>query len=178
MKKHKGIFLFLLFLLLLLLTRVTIAQNQIPVSVVSSGGENSSSTVFILCSTVGEAFIGKTISSANQLNIGFWYVYEQSIVTDVQKDDEIIPAVYKLEQNYPNPFNPTTIIKFGVPERSKVVLKLYDILGKEIITLLNEEMEAGWYRKEFNGTEYASGIYIYRLNAGSYTNTKKMILVK
>jgi hypothetical protein len=174
-----------LILLLLLLASITIAQNQIPVSVISSGGEKSSSTSFILNSTVGEPFIGKSFSSTNQHNIGFWYVYRQSTITDIEREDETIPTVFKLEQNYPNPFNPSTIIKFGVPERSNVTLKIYDILGEEVKTLVNEEMEAGWHSKVFNAAEYSSGIYIYRIQATqigrqaeAYVNTKKMILVK
>jgi hypothetical protein len=167
-----------LILLLLLIASITLAQNQIPVSVISSGGEKSSSTGFILSSTVGEPFIGKSVSSTNQHNIGFWYVYRQSTITDLEKEEETIPTVFKLEQNYPNPFNPSTVIKFGVPERSNVLLKIYDILGGEVATLVNEEMEAGWYSRLFNAAEYSSGIYIYRLQANNYVNTKKMILVK
>lgn len=167
-----------LILLLLLIASITLAQNQIPVSVISSGGEKSSSTNFILNSTVGEPFIGKSVSSTNQHNIGFWYVYKQSTITDVEKEKETIPTVFKLEQNYPNPFNPSTIIKFGVPERSNVVLKIYELLGGEVTTLVNEEMEAGWHSRVFNAAEYSSGIYIYRMQAGNYVNTKKMILIK
>lgn len=165
------------FLILLIASR-TLAQYQIPVSVISCGGEKSSSTSFILSSTVGEPFIGKAVSSANQHNIGFWYVYKQSTITDVEKEEENIPTVFKLEQNYPNPFNPSTIIKFGVPERSSVLIKIYDILGGEVNTLVNEEMEAGWYSKEFNAIKYSSGIYIYRMQAGAYVNTKKMLYIK
>jgi hypothetical protein len=167
-----------LILLLLLIASITIAQNQIPVSVISSGGEKSTNTSFILSSTVGEPFIGKAINSTNQQNIGFWYVYKQSTLTDVVQEEETIPTVFKLEQNYPNPFNPSTIIKFGVPERSNVVLKIYDILGGEVITLVNEEIEAGWYRREFNATGYSTGVYIYRMQADNYLSTKKMILIK
>ena len=103
-------------------------------------------------------------------------MYKQSTLTDVEKEEETIPTVFKLEQNYPNPFNPSTIIKFAVPERSNVLLKIYDLLGEEVITLVNEEMEAGWYRREFNASGYSTGVYIYRMQAGNYISTKKMIL--
>jgi hypothetical protein len=178
MKKLRGVFLFLLFLLLLLITEVIVAQNQIPVSVISSGGEKSSSASFILSSTVGEQFIGKSVNSASQHNIGFWYVYKQSTLTDVEKENETIPTVFKLEQNYPNPFNPSTIIKFAVPERRSVLIKIYDILGGEVITIVNEEMDSGWYKREFNASGYSTGVYIYRMQAGNYVSTKKMILIK
>jgi hypothetical protein len=167
-----------LILLLLLIASITLAQNQIPVSVISSGGEKSSSTSFILSSTVGEQFIGKAVNSENQHNIGFWYVYKQSTLTDVAQEEETIPTVFKLEQNYPNPFNPSTVIKFAVPEMGNVLIKIYDLLGEEVTSLVNEEMEAGWYRREFNGSGYSSGIYIYRMQAGNYISTKKMILIK
>jgi GH43 family beta-xylosidase len=127
---------------------------------------------------VGESFIGKTVNATNQHNLGFWYVYKQSTVTDVEKEEEPIPTIFKLEQNYPNPFNPSTVIKFGVPEKSRVLVKVYDILGNEVTTLVNEDLDAGLYSREFNASGYSSGIYIYRMQAGTYINTKKMILVK
>ena len=171
--------------LLILLTEFVIAQNKITAGVISSGGEKSANTNYNLNSTVGESFIGKTSGTEKQNNLGFWYVYKQSTVTEVEKEDEAIPNVFKLDQNYPNPFNPSTIIKFGIPERSNVMLKIYDILGAEILTLVNEELEAGWYSKKFNATNYSSGIYIFRMQAsqsggqvGTYVNTKKMMLLK
>ncbi len=172
-------------LLLLLIASVTLGQTQIPISVVSSGGEKSSSSSFILISTVGEPFIGKTTNSLNQHNMGFWYVYKQSAITDLQKEDKTIPTVFKLEQNYPNPFNPSTVIKFGIPERSNVLIKIYDILGEEVTTLVNEELGAGWYERSFNASELSSGVYIYRIQAsqkggqaGNFISTKKMLLLK
>jgi hypothetical protein len=88
--------------LILLIASITLAQNQIPVSVISSGGEKSSSTSFILSSTVGEPFIGKAANSASQHNIGFWYVYKQSTLTDIVKEEEeTIPTVFKLDRIIP-----------------------------------------------------------------------------
>ena len=178
MKKVKIYQVLTVILLLLLIAHLTLAQNQIPVSVISSGGEKSSSTSFILSSTAGEPFVAKTANAINQLNIGFWYVYRQSTITDVGNEDETIPTVFKLEQNYPNPFNPSTVIKFGVPERSNVLIKIYDVLGGEVITLINEQMDAGWYNVDFNASGYSTGVYIYRMQAGKYINTKKMILLR
>ena len=89
-----------------------------------------------------------------------------------------IPDNYQLEQNYPNPFNPTTTIKFSISKSSYVTLKVYDILGNEITSLLNENKIAGNYTVEFNAGNLASGIYFYRLQAGSFTQTKKMILLR
>ncbi|MCB0753535.1 MAG: T9SS type A sorting domain-containing protein, partial [Ignavibacteriae bacterium] len=88
-------------------------------------------------------------------------------------------------QNYPNPFNPTTTINFSIPEINKVgqsnnntVLKVYDILGKEIATLVNEIKAPGNYQVQFDATSLTSGIYFYRLKSGEFLETKKMILLK
>ena len=88
------------------------------------------------------------------------------------------PKEFKLEQNYPNPFNPTTTIQYQLPTDARVTLKVYDILGSEVATLINEEQEAGYKEVQFNGSGYASGMYVYRLQAGEYVSTKKMMLVK
>ncbi|HSW56200.1 MAG TPA: T9SS type A sorting domain-containing protein [Ignavibacteriaceae bacterium] len=88
------------------------------------------------------------------------------------------PKEFKLEQNYPNPFNPTTTIQYQLPQDARVTLKIYDILGSEVATLVNEEQEAGYKEVQFNGSNIASGMYVYRLQAGDYISTKKMMLLK
>ena len=84
-----------------------------------------------------------------------------------------------LEQNYPNPFNPNTIIKYQIPITSQVTLKVYDILGNEITTLVNEEKSEGNYSYSFTSNPtLSSGIYFYQIKAGSFTQTKKILLIK
>lgn len=85
---------------------------------------------------------------------------------------------YDLSQNYPNPFNPSTTIKFQIPKDGFVSLKVYDILGNEITTLVNEEKPKGRYEVNFNSASLASGVYIYKIQAGTFVNSKKMILLK
>jgi hypothetical protein len=85
---------------------------------------------------------------------------------------------YTLAQNYPNPFNPRTTIKYEIPEGGLVTLKVYDILGSEIVTLVNEEKSGGRYEVNFDASKLASGVYIYRLNVNDYVNVKKMVLLK
>ena len=85
---------------------------------------------------------------------------------------------YSLEQNYPNPFNPSTKIVYQLPQSENVSLKIYDVLGNEIVTLFNEEKGPGKYEIDFNASHLSSGIYFYTLRAGAYINTKKMILIK
>lgn len=97
-------------------------------------------------------------------------------LTDVK--NEVIPTKLVLEQNYPNPFNPTTSIKFSIPKQEFVNLKVYDILGKEITTLVNEVKSAGNYEVNFNASNLPSGTYFYRIQSGNYVETKKMILIK
>ena len=89
-----------------------------------------------------------------------------------------IPNKYGLLQNYPNPFNPVTAIRYSTPKRSIVSLKVYDLIGNEIVTLVNEEKEKGIYSLNFNASSLASGMYLYRLETGSFADTKKMILLK
>ncbi|MFB3055680.1 MAG: T9SS type A sorting domain-containing protein, partial [Ignavibacteriaceae bacterium] len=99
---------------------------------------------------------------------------------------QAVPEEYTLFQNYPNPFNPTTKITFYIPQLSFVTLKVYDVLGNEIATFVNEEKPTGSYEVEFNTSDLPSGIYFYRLQAGdpsiksrqSFVETKKMLLLK
>ena len=94
------------------------------------------------------------------------------------ENESTVTADFTLFHNYPNPFNPSTKIRYEIPERSFVTLKVYDVLGKEIATLVNEEKLNGNYEVEFNGIGLASGIYYYRITVGNFSQTKKMILLK
>jgi len=109
----------------------------------------------------------------------------QNIIVNVEVST---PTTYELNQNYPNPFNPTTKIEFIIPKDEKVIIKIYDILGRKVRTLLNEFREAGHHEVEFsakggsasggNASQLASGTYIYRLMSGNYYQTKKIQLIK
>lgn len=91
---------------------------------------------------------------------------------------DIIPDKFALFQNFPNPFNPTTTIRYQLPKESKVVLKIYDILGAEVSELINEKIEAGVYELEFNAKSLPSGTYIFWISADNFVETKKMVLMK
>ncbi len=99
------------------------------------------------------------------------------VSTDVEQQS-IIPTRFSLSQNYPNPFNPTSTIAFSLPQASNVSLKVFDALGREIAILVNEFKSEGSYRVLFNGSSLSSGVYFYRLQAGRYVDTKKLILMK
>ncbi|MBI5726209.1 MAG: T9SS type A sorting domain-containing protein, partial [Ignavibacteriales bacterium] len=96
----------------------------------------------------------------------------------VEATPEIIPDTYSLLQNYPNPFNPATTIKFNIPVTGNVSLKVYDILGREVITLVDEVKTAGSYSISFNASKLSSGIYFYRMQSGKFTQVNKMVILK
>jgi hypothetical protein len=98
-------------------------------------------------------------------------------------DPDVVPNTFFLSQNFPNPFNPSTIIRFGLPVAEKVTIKVYDVLGREVKTLINEELRPGYHQVEWDGTNnygarVSSGIYIYRMVAGKFLKTMKMMMLK
>jgi photosystem II stability/assembly factor-like uncharacterized protein len=106
------------------------------------------------------------------------YRYPIQGTTAVEESNTDIPAEFSLGQNYPNPFNPSTVIKYQLVENSQVTLKVYDVLGKEVVTLVNSEQQTGTYSIDFDASHLSSGIYFYALSAGNVIQTKKMIVLK
>ncbi|MDX1700216.1 MAG: T9SS type A sorting domain-containing protein, partial [Melioribacteraceae bacterium] len=104
-----------------------------------------------------------------------WIVVNE--LTSMQ-DEKLLFNKHILYQNYPNPFNPSTTIKYSIPNQSNVTLKVFDLLGSEVATLVNKEQSQGNYEVGFDGSELTSGIYFYRLQSGNFVETKKMILLK
>ena len=99
------------------------------------------------------------------------------LITDVNSA-EPLPSAFELSQNYPNPFNPSTTIKYDLPKESRVKIDIYDILGREVATLVNDIKKAGSYRIIWNANRFASGVYLYRLQAGDYHEVRKLLLLK
>ena len=124
-------------------------------------------------------FTDKNVETGNysyrlkQLDYDGTFEYSNEINVDVT-----VPLEFALDQNYPNPFNPSTTISYSIPVKSRVTLKIFNALGKEIITLVNEEKSEGNYDVKFDASGIPSGIYFYKLNAGEFSSTKKMILLK
>jgi hypothetical protein len=106
------------------------------------------------------------------------YSNEASLLVGVNDEKEEIPTEYSLNQNYPNPFNPTTTIKFALPKESLTKIIVYDLLGKEVQTLINKELKAGFHEVKFDAVNLTNGVYFYRIQAGNFIQTKKMILMK
>lgn len=126
--------------------------------------------------TIGFAILAGTsaadlITKNNQARLKYGTVGVQNISAE-------IPRVFSLSQNYPNPFNPTTNIQFGVPKNSFVSIKVYDLLGREVATLLNEQKQAGTYLVDFNAASLSSGVYFYRMQAGQFADIKRMVVIK
>jgi len=105
-------------------------------------------------------------------------LYGDTILTGINQISSEIPSTYSLSQNYPNPFNPRTVIRCQLPVASNVLLKVYDVQGREIATLVNEKLNAGTYTVDWNGSDFPSGVYFYRLQTDGYTETKRMTLIK
>ncbi|HEX2787747.1 MAG TPA: T9SS type A sorting domain-containing protein [Ignavibacteria bacterium] len=105
-------------------------------------------------------------------------LYGDTSLTIIKQIGNAIPDKFELKQNYPNPFNPATNIKFSIPKSGFVNLKVYDINGKEIAALVNENLQAGEYQTSFNASNLSSGIYFYTLTTGEFIETRRMVLVK
>lgn len=103
---------------------------------------------------------------------------ENGVIISVENENNMLPKNYELKQNYPNPFNPETVIEFSIPKNTHVKLKIYDLLGREITTLIDEKLNAGNYKKTWHAINLASGIYFYKLQTDEYSEVKKLILQK
>jgi murein tripeptide amidase MpaA len=140
--------------------------------------------------------ITRYANASTQMKVRFRLVADAGSVADGWYVDDIVittyctgtitgitgnnnsPFIFALQQNYPNPFNPVTVIKYQLPNAEKVSIKVFDILGKEVATLVNENKQPGYYEVSFDATNFASGLYFYRIEAGSFVETKKMMLIK
>jgi hypothetical protein len=107
-----------------------------------------------------------------------WEHVSSSIPDDVEELDNMAPDNYALSQNFPNPFNPVTNIHFSIPEAGFVSLKVYNLIGQEVATLVNEYINVGTYKVDFDAANLTSGIYFYKITSGNYSETKKMMLMK
>ena len=147
--------------------------------VIDTSGFNSS--VFT-DTTLGQgSFYYWRVNNTNSAGTSNWSdtaSFYVSSTVGVENSKNTIPQQYYLSQNYPNPFNPSTVINHEIPKSSLVTLKVYDALGREVATLVNEEKPVGRYNVTFDASKYSSGIYFYRITAGNFIQTKKMILLK
>jgi len=163
--------------LLVLLLAVNFSSAQTITGVFSAVGDKSTNSTQHLSFTIGESLIGFSNNSSTNSYSGFWYTYIESITTNVE-DQLTVPIEYRLEQNYPNPFNPSTTISWQSPVSSWQSIKVFDVLGNEVATIVDEYREAGRHRITFDASQLSSGVYFYKIQAGRFTSTKKMLLIK
>jgi type IX secretion system substrate protein len=153
------------------------AQYKIERSSITNGASVANGGTHKIRSSVGESMIGLSSNASYKTFFGFLYT-QQPIITDVKTDNSLIPDRFEMKQNYPNPFNPTTVIEFAVPQESKVLLEVFNILGERFATLVNEVKTPGYYNVNFDAGLLSSGFYIYRIQAEDFVEVKKMILLK
>ncbi len=153
------------------------AQIKLANSVFGNGGARISNSNNRVISTAGQTVIGVASNSSNINKAGFWY-QAGDIVTGVEQVSNTLPKEFKLQQNYPNPFNPSTTIEFALPKRTSVKLQVFDLLGRKIMTLLDEELQPGEYKVTFEAEGLPSSVYFYHIQAEGFVHTKKLILLK
>ncbi|MBK9097155.1 MAG: T9SS type A sorting domain-containing protein [bacterium] len=148
-------------------------------------GINESNLKLVRLTNDGWIYVGGTVNTsenyveANNIhNDGIFTFADPDSITNVDADVEGLLNDFSLSQNFPNPFNPSTVIGYQLPVSSNVTIKVYDPLGREVTTLVNEEKSAGSYEVSFNASHLSSGLYFYRLQVGSFVETKKMILLR
>ena len=137
---------------------------------------NEGQGLFTPLTTIYDSLNSKLIVN----NAGFGeYIFADdiSIITSIESN-KTLPKDFLLSQNYPNPFNPSTVISYQLPALSNVSLKVFDVLGREVVTLVNKEQPAGNYKVTFNASHLSSGIYFYVMRAGDFMQTKKLVLLK
>ena len=120
---------------------------------------------------------GKLQYRLKQIDFDGKFEYSETITVESLRATNL-PTEFALQQNYPNPFNPTTSIEYSVPSSEYVILKVYDVLGNEVVTLVNEQKSAGHYKVSFNAINLASGLYIYRIQVGEFNSVRKMMFIK
>ena len=127
----------------------------------------------------GHYLLGATRLDANFANGDVYGMFLPASTAGVEKDERgVTPQAFVLSQNYPNPFNPSSTIRYGLPHSAFVTLTIYNVLGQQVAELVNEQQQAGYHNAEFHGDGLASGVYFYRLQAGDFVASKKLILLK
>lgn len=185
MKPYKLIFLAFIGATIFLISARATAQT-LAAQNASGNGELQTNAEYRLWSTVGQPLIGVAQNAEHHSSTGFGYTLAGNLSSNVEQNaGAALPTEYRLEQNYPNPFNPQTTIAFSVPENyhGQVSLRVYDMTGKLVRELINEDRGPGRYRVVWDGlsqsgSRLASGLYLYQLRAGSFATARKLILMK
>ena len=149
--------------------------------VFGNGGSTGPGGPYQVFGTLGQPLVGKVSNASYTLESGVGHVVYGIRWTNVKVDMEYassLPRDYRLDQNYPNPFNPSTTIRFALPKQVPVTLVLYNLLGQTVSTLVEGNLPAGEYQIVLNATDLRSGLYLYRLRAGTFTQSRKLVVLK
>jgi hypothetical protein len=168
----------LLLLVRLVGTKAVAQDTKVDWFSLASGGGRLNGPGTGMTVAVGEGLVGESKGQNTVLTSGFLSGTLTSGPVDGVSDQPKVPKAFLLHQNYPNPFNPTTTIRFELPHASKVSLKVYNVLGQEAVTLIDEDKSAGVYEVRFNAVNLSSGMYVYRIHAGDFVATKALMLLK
>lgn len=174
MKKRRGLLL-LTFGCWLLMCASLWAQPEKIRGVFGSGGGITQDASIRLTGTFGQALAGKSTGAANQSWGGFWYTIR--LVT-VASENPVMPTHFSLDQSYPNPCSETTTIRYGLPAPTPVVLTIYDLQGRQVGRPVVETQQAGFYELKLNAGSLVPGMYFYRLKAGGFEATRKLVVVR
>lgn len=152
------------------------SQIRLGASVFATGGGMMSDGTYAAAGTVGQGVIGRA-TGTYVAAAGFWG--DGGTILDVEGlASAQMPVRYGLMQNYPNPFNPRTTIKYDLPKSSMVKLSVYDILGREVSVLVNDMKNAGSYEVKYDASGLSSGFYFYRIQAGDFVQSKRLVVLK
>ena len=181
------------------ITLTTPAANRVSINIVYNGGSGSGTTVpasfvnvvrirfktkkggghsTLQWRTVTPSQTGAFNDAAALVTRGTVFSFDTILLGIAGNFPGALPAGYSLSQNYPNPFNPSTIIRYGIPRQSAVTLRVFNTLGQQVAVLMNKTQEAGYHEVTFDGSAMASGVYFYRLKAGDYVETKRLLLIR
>ena len=159
---------------LLLLAAAANAGPVLQRSVMGSGGTGLEASGYLARSTLGQTGIGHFQEAPYELTLGFW----SCMLALPVSAPEDLPSRHDLSRNWPNPFNPSTTLRYALPEEGPVSLRLYDLRGREVRTILDEGREAGWHEITIRLDDLPSGVYWARMTAPGFTKTRKLVLVK
>ena len=148
---------------------------QIGESVMGSGGADASGGSYQMLGTVGQPAVGVVAGGGYTSEIGFWYT-PGWILTGVTGDGLMLTTFFS--QNFPNPFNPVTVVGYALAAPAHVTIRLYDVSGREVRTLVDADMEPGRYQETLDAAGLAGGVYFARMTAGDYSETRKFVLLK
>jgi len=178
MKKYRMLLLLILMFSGFLLQNSVFSQYAIKSGVFGNGFAVVSDSTHRLTGITGQTLVGLTGNAIYKSSSGLLY-QATKIMTKVEDIQPMtIPKEFHLDQNYPNPFNPSTTIRFGLPQKSDVNLKIFDLLGREVATLIDKTMSAGEYKVIFEAEGLPTGVYFYCIRANGFSRVKKLTLVK